>query len=65
MDPSQDPDRYDPDAPEDWRTGPTLPELLGEGANEDPRDTHAWLVGLCAVIGFLLLVTVLAHLGGG
>ena len=77
LDPGQDPDRYDsardeappagpldPAADPDRYHSPTLPGLLGEGAHEDERDNLRWLLGLLAVFGFLLLVTLLAHLGG-
>jgi len=40
-----------------------LPELLGEGAQEDKRDTRAFLYGLLWVIGFLVVVSLLFHLG--
>jgi hypothetical protein len=75
MDPAQDPDRYDPsrdDAPAgpldpeldpDRYRAPTLPGLLGEGAFEEKRDTMTWVYGLLGVFAFLLLVSVLAHLG--
>jgi len=77
LDPSQDPDRYDAasdDAPPgpldpsqdpDRFTSPTLPGLLGKGAQEDERDGLTWLIGLVTVLAFLGLVTALAYLGGG
>jgi hypothetical protein len=55
LDRSQDPDRFDP-------ADKTLPELLGEGAQEDERDTLTWLLGLAGVVGFLVLVSVLLQL---
>jgi len=76
MDSSQDPDRFVPDDepagsldpaqdPDRFSTSDrTLPELLGEGAYEDERDPMAWLVGLAAVIGFLVLVSLLVELRG-
>ncbi|HWG93475.1 MAG TPA: hypothetical protein VNU66_04515 [Mycobacteriales bacterium] len=71
LDMSQDPDRYDParDTGPAGPTGPldmsqdpdrydrTLPELLGEGAFEEPRETSQWLLGLLGVIAFLALVS--------
>jgi hypothetical protein len=54
LDPSLDPDRFH---------SPTLPGLLGEGAHEEKRDTMTWVYGLLGVFAFLLLVSVLAHLG--
>lgn len=78
LDPAQDPDRYDasldaapPDAaldpvadPDRFRA-PTLPGLLGEGAHEEERDKLTWLIGLVAVFGFLLAVSLLVRLGNG
>lgn len=61
LDPSHDPDRFAP--PLRSGQGETLRELIGEGAQEEPRDTWTWLIGLGAVIGFLLLVSLLAQLG--
>ena len=55
LDMSQDPDRFD-------TAGKTLPELLGEGAQEDKRDNITWLIGLVSVIGFLVLVSLLVQL---
>jgi hypothetical protein len=57
LDMSKDPDRYDP-----ARDDRTLPEMLGEGAHEDRRDNHTWLLGLLAVISFLVLVSLLVQL---
>jgi hypothetical protein len=74
LDPSQDPDRYDaakdvaPAGPLDREQDPdrfrrpTLPGLLGEGAQEDERDGLTWLVGLVSVFAFLVLVSVLVSL---
>lgn len=56
--PSNDPASADP-------LGKTLPELLGEGSQTDERNNLTWLLGLLAVFGFLVLVSFLAHLGGG
>ena len=42
--------------------GPTLPGLLGEGAQEQERESYAWAFGLVAVLAFLLLVTLAVHL---
>ncbi|MCW2608477.1 MAG: hypothetical protein JWO60_3170 [Frankiales bacterium] len=54
LDPSQHPDRVDR----------TLTEMLGEGAQEDSRDTYVWLAGLLAMLVFLALVAYVAgHLG--
>jgi len=68
LDMSKDPDRYDPardpdrlDAPA-AKGGPTLPGLLGEGAQEQERESYAWAFGLVAVLAFLLLVTLAVHL---
>lgn len=58
MDPAKDPDRFD-------TTDKTLPQLLGSGAQEDDRNNLTWLLGLLAVLSFLVLVSLLAHLGGG
>lgn len=76
-DPGQDPDRFDPtrDAsppavldpladPDRYRS-PTLPGLLGEGAQEGERDNLTWLLGLVAVFGFLAAVSLLVRLGNG
>jgi hypothetical protein len=60
LDPAADPDRYDA-AGDGSFGGPTLPQLLGEGAHEDERDGLEWLYGLLGVLAFLLLVTLLAH----
>ena len=59
LDPALDPDRYHPSP----SGSPTLPGLLGEGAHEGERDRMTWVYGLLGVFGFLLLVTLLAHLG--
>lgn len=61
MDPSKDPDRFDSSS----TSGKTLPQLLGDGAQEDDRNNLTWLLGLLAVLSFLVLVSLLAHLGGG
>ena len=64
LDMSKDPDRYDParsDVPA-VKGGPTLPGLLGEGAQEQERESYAWAFGLVAVLAFLLLVTLAVHL---
>ena len=77
MDPSHDPDRFDPsrdDAapagpldpaqdPDRYHGSPTLPGLLGDGAHEESRDRLTWVYGLLGVFGFLLLVSLLAHFG--
>lgn len=77
LDPAQDPDRYDasldsappsgldPTADPDRFRSPTLPGLLGDGAQEDERDKLTWLLGLVAVFGFLLAVSLLVRLGNG
>ena len=71
LDPASDPDRYDADQepapptaasldpeldPDRFRS-PTLPGLLGDGAQEDDRDGATWLFGLLGVFLFLGLVT--------
>ncbi|MFN2538831.1 MAG: hypothetical protein ABR549_11915 [Mycobacteriales bacterium] len=53
LDPAKDPDRF---------RSPTLPGLLGEGAQEDERDGGSWLVGLLGVFLFLGLVTAAMYL---
>jgi hypothetical protein len=53
LDPAQDPDRF---------RSPTLPGLLGEGAQEGERDGATWLLGLVSVFAFLILVSVLVSL---
>jgi hypothetical protein len=77
LDPAQDPDRYDADrddappaaldpaADPDRYRSPTRPGLLGEGAQEGERDNLTWLLGLVAVFGFLLAVSLLVRLGNG
>ena len=77
LDPAQDPDRYDADRDEappaaldpaadpDRYRSPTLPGLLGEGAQEDERNNLTWLLGLVAVFAFLLVVSLLVRLGNG
>jgi hypothetical protein len=77
LDPGQDPDRYDPsrdeplvaaldpEADPDRYRSPTLPGLLGDGAQEDERDNLTWLVGLVSVFGFLLVISLLVRLGNG
>ena len=77
LDPAQDPDRYDagrddapppaldPTADPDRYRSPTLPGLLGEGAQEDERNNLTWLLGLVAVFAFLLAVSLLVRLGNG
>ncbi len=68
LDMSKDPDRYDPAQDPDRldaaaaKGGPTLPGLLGEGAQEQERESYAWAFGLAAVLAFLLLVTLAVHL---
>jgi hypothetical protein len=66
-----DPDRYDPTRDEpvaldpaldpDRFSSPTLPGLLGDGAQED-RDGLEWLYGLLGVIAFLGFVTAAIYL---
>ena len=54
---TDDPDRYDP-----TKDGsPTLPGLIGEGAQEE-RDSLEWLFGLLGVLAFLGLVTAAMYL---
>jgi hypothetical protein len=77
LDPAQDPDRYDADrddapppaldpaADPDRYRSPTLPGLLGEGAQEDERNNLTWLLGLVGVFAFLLAVSLLVRLGNG
>ncbi len=48
LDPTADPDRFPSD--------PTLTELLGDGSQEEQRDTYTWLLGLLSVLTFLALV---------
>lgn len=48
LDPALDPDRF---------RSPTLPGLLGDGAQEDERDGATWLLGLLGILLFLGLVT--------
>ena len=73
LDPAQDPDRFDPDrepvdvGPLDPALDPdrfdrTLPQLLGKGAYEEPREGMEWLVGLLGVIGFLVVVSLVISL---
>ena len=68
LDMSKDPDRYDPAQDPDRldaaaaKGGPTLPGLLGEGGQEQERESYAWAFGLVAVLAFLLLVTLAVHL---
>jgi len=68
LDMSKDPDRYDPAQDPDRldaaaaKGGRTLPGLLGEGAQEQERESYAWAFGLVAVLAFLLLVTLAVHL---
>ena len=57
LDPALDPDRYDPQG-----RGRTLPQLLGEGAYEEPRETWTWLFGLLGILLFLVVVSVLLSL---
>lgn len=68
LDPSQDPDRFqpeeavaplDPAADPDRYASPTLPGLLGDGAHEDDHEIVVWLLGLAAVFAFLVIVSVL------
>jgi hypothetical protein len=78
VDPSQDPDRYDPTRDEAPVTGPldpeldpdryrspTLPGLLGEGSQEGERDNLTWLLGLVGVLAFLVAISLLVRLGNG
>lgn len=74
MDPAGDPDRYDaardaaptgaldPALDPDRFHSPTLPGLLGDGAQEDERDGETWLFGLLGVFLFLGLVTAAIYL---
>lgn len=78
LDPSKDPDRFDPlgltvpdpeasglgGSPEPvvLRGDETLIELLGEGAQSDPRDNLLWLWGLVGILSFLALVSLLIQL---
>ena len=50
LDPRLDPDRYP-------AVEPTLPALLGT-ADDAPRDTWAWALGLVSVFAFLALVSI-------
>jgi hypothetical protein len=59
LDPALDPDRYRPATD---KGGPTLPGLLGEGSQEQERESYAWALGLLAVLAFLLLVSLAVHL---
>jgi len=62
----RDEERYDPASDDGARLRrPTLPGLLGEGANEDERDNLTWLLGLVAVLAFLGAVSLLVRLGSG
>lgn len=78
LDPAADPDRYDPardDAPPagpldpeldpDRFRSPTLPGLLGDGAQEDERDNLQWLLGLVGVFAFLIAISLLVRLSNG
>ncbi|HUR52415.1 MAG TPA: hypothetical protein VMZ11_09845, partial [Mycobacteriales bacterium] len=77
LDPAQDPDRYDaaadaapsgpldPEADPDKYRSPTLPGLLGEGAQEDERNNLTWLLGLVSVFAFLVVISLLVRLGNG
>ncbi|HUR14721.1 MAG TPA: hypothetical protein VM097_09560 [Mycobacteriales bacterium] len=56
LDPAADPDRY---------RSPTLPGLLGDGAQEDERNNVTWLIGLVSVFAFLAAVSLLVRLGNG
>ena len=71
LDPAQDPDRFDPAAPApalnpaldpDRFQDQTLPELLGEGAQEDNRDTWESIIGLAGILLFLAVVTAAIYL---
>ncbi len=57
LDPAFDPDRYDPSRDVPPGQGQTLPDLLGEGAFEEPRNNYQWAVGLLGVLAFLALVS--------
>lgn len=50
---------WDPASPGSRRNpdGRTLPEMLGAGAFEEPRDTWAWAMGLVGVLLFLALAS--------
>ena len=86
LDPSADPDRFDPDRldasvepsvepalvppprldpardPDRFRAGDrTLTEMLGDGAQEEARDTYVWLLGLLSMLVFLGLVALVAR----
>lgn len=77
LDPGQDPDRFDaardpapsgsldPTGDPDRYRSPTLPGLLGDGAQEGERDNLVWALGLLGVLGFLFLVSMLVRLGSG
>lgn len=57
LDPAKDADRFPSYGGEGQ--GQTLTGLLGEGAQEQKREGLAWLFGLLAVFGFLVLVSLL------
>ncbi len=57
LDPGADPDRFRPAG-----GGRTLPEMLGEGSHEDPRDNWQWLIGLLSVLAFLAVVSLVVTL---
>ena len=76
LDPAGDPDRYDPERevvtgpldpeldPDRYRA-PTLPGLLGKGAQEDERDNLTWLLGLIGIFLFLIAISLLVRLSSG
>jgi hypothetical protein len=55
----KDPDRFDADREQGRDQDRTLPELLGPGAQEEPRAGLEWLAGLLAVLLFLALMAYL------
>ena len=57
LDPAKDSDRFPSYG--GAGQGQTLTGLLGEGAQEQEREGLAWLFGLLAVFGFLVLVSLL------
>jgi hypothetical protein len=80
LDPAQDPDRFDagrdgaaepaaasldPAADPDRYRSPTLPGLLGDGAQEGERNNVTWLIGLLSVFAFLGAISLLVRLGNG
>ena len=76
LDPAEDPDRYDPareavsgpldpELDPDRYRAPTLPGLLGTGAQEDERDNLTWLLGLIGIFAFLVAISLLVRLSSG